>query len=198
MGRLDIDSLGRLISTGSVEVVEAHGRRDSVKLHARDLGSVEVASLVLDVKADSLASTTASIKTVLHVTLSLGLLVPRGIRGSDVASSSAGLAYSVRDASSVEVVECHGRVGDLVKAHLGDFGCVEVAGLVLGVEADGFAAASAGVEAALDGALGLGLLVPRGIRGTDVAVSAADDGFRCTREARGGIGESREGGSNDG
>lgn len=198
MTRLHIGSLSNFMATGSVEVVEAHGRRNSVKLHLRDLGSIEVAGLVLDVEADSLASTTAGIEAVLHVTLSLRLLVPGGIRGSDVASGATGLSYSVRDASSVEVVECHGRVGDLVEAHLGNFGGVKVARLVLGVEADGLAAASAGVEAALDGALGLGLLVPRGIRGTDVTVSAADDGLRCTRKARGGIGESREGSSNDG
>lgn len=198
MTSLDRDNLGRFIATGSVEVVEAHRRRNSVKLHARDLSSVEVAGLVLDIKADSLASTTASIKAVLHVALSLRLLIPGGVGSPDVASSSAGLAHSVRDASSVEVVERHGRVGHLIQAHLGDFGGVEVARLVLGVEADGFAAASAGVEAALDGALGLGLLVPWRIGGTDVAVAAADDGLRCTCKAGRGIGQGREGGSDDG
>jgi hypothetical protein len=153
MTRLGIDSFGNFMATGSVKIVEAHGRRNSVKLHAGDLGSIEVAGLVLDVEADSLASTTAGIEAVLHIAFGLRLLVPRGVLGSDIASGSTGLALGVRNASSVEIVECHGRIGDLVKAHLGNFGGIKVARLVLGVEADGFAATRAGGEAVLDGAL---------------------------------------------
>lgn len=155
---------------GPVKVVEAGL---SVKLHLGDLREVEVASLVLSVEAHSLASVRAGREAVAHGALSLGLLVPRGSRGGDVAIATAdALGGRVKGASAVEVVE--GRLS--VQLHLADLGEVEVASVVLSVEADGLASARAGSNALLDGALSLGLLVPRGIGSGHIAVAAADDG----------------------
>jgi len=159
-----------LVLAGSVKVVEAGL---SVELHLGDLGEVEVAGLVLGVEADSLASARAGRETFAHGTLSLGLLVPRCIRSSDVAIATTDtLGGRLKGASAVEVVEG----GRSVELHLGDLGSVEVASVVLGVEADGLASARAGSNALPDGALGLGLLVPRGVGSGHIAVAATDHG----------------------